>query len=148
MTAKIMIIAVLVMIGGCAPYHDIYQEQLELLPQHYSQFDLKMAWEVKVTDTGTVIDGVVKNVRYFEMIGVEIWVSVLDGKGNTMGRSESFIIPLLLRENDTAPFSLTIPARAAPGTTLLFTYRYREHEGHDNGQFWMQSFEVPAPAAK
>lgn len=145
MVGRIIIAALLVFMGGCTTYQDNYQERFNLLPHHFSRFDLKMAWDTKLTDTGTSIDGVVKNVRYFEMSGVEVWVSVVDGTGNTIGRSVSFIIPHTLRENETAPFSLAIPARAIPGTKLLFIYRYRVHEDHDNGQFWMQSFEVPAP---
>ena len=148
MTSKILLISMMIIMGGCASYRDVYKERFDSLPQRYSQFDLKIAWETKVTESGTVVEGVVKNARYFEMTGVEIWVSLLDNNGRTLGRSASFIIPRSLREYDTAPFSLTLPVRAQPGMKLQFTYRYRKHEGHDENDFWMQSFEVGVPVEK
>jgi hypothetical protein len=145
MAKQILFLAMLLMIGGCTSLGNRYEEHFSAFPEHYSQFDLKMAWETKLTDTGTVIDGMVKNVRYPEMIGVEVWAAVLDGNGTAMGRSMSFIIPVSLREGEIAPFGLTIPVRAVAGGKLQFTYRYSVHEGHEDRFHWMQSFEVPPP---
>ena len=145
MSGRILILAILVMIGGCSSYRDTYQERAAPYSQHYAKFDLKIDWDIKVSDKGTVIDGTVKNVRYFEMNGVEIWVSALGSNGKTLGRSSSFIIPRSLREGETAHFALTLPVRAASDTKLLFTYRYRAHEDDNEGNFWMQSFEVLVP---
>jgi hypothetical protein len=148
MTSRILLFTMLIALGGCASYRDVYQERFDSLPQRYSQFDLNLAWEMKVTDAGTVIDGVVKNVRYFEMDDIEIWVAVLDASGRTLGRSVGFVIPRSIRLNDKAPFSLTVPAQALPGTKLQFTYNYHENEGQDDRMFWMQSFEVPVPGGR
>lgn len=146
MSRKILIITILVLFGGCSSYRNIYQERTDAYSHHYSNFDLKIDWDIKVTDAGAAINGVVKNVRYFEMTGVEIWVSLLDSSGKTLGRSSSFIIPRSLRRDEIAPFSLTVPVRAMVGTKLNFTYRYRSHEGDNDGNFWMQSFEVEVPS--
>jgi hypothetical protein len=148
MTGRILLVAMLMILGGCASYRDAYQERFDSLPQHYSQFDLKMAWEMKVMDSGTAIDGMVKNIRYFEMDGIEIWVSLLDGSGKTLGRSMTFIIPRSLSKDDQVPFSITVPARAVPGTRLRFTYSYLASEGMDERMFWMQSFEAAVPNEK
>ena len=61
-----MIIAIfLLLMGGCATYHSDNLDRMQTLPQHYDQFDLKLAWGVKPVEDSTVIDGVVKNIRYW-----------------------------------------------------------------------------------
>jgi hypothetical protein len=140
------VVLVLAVTAGCASYRDVYGEQLDSLPFHYSQFDLRMAWNIKVAGPETLIEGVVKNVRYAEMDGVEIWVSALDAKGDTLARSVSFIIPRQLKEDDVVPFSVKLPLAAEPGTELLFTYRYNAHEDVEDGVGWMQSFRSEVPA--
>ena len=148
MKIKILLAAIMIIISGCATVVNINQERFNTLPQHYSQFDLKIAWQTKTTDSGINIDGLVKNVRYFEMNDVEVWVSVLDGSGKTLGRSTSFFIPSSLRENEIASFNLSVPVRANAGTKLQFTYRYIAPEENDGSGYWMQSFEVAGPFSK
>jgi hypothetical protein len=142
----LFLVLVLAVTGGCTSYRDVYREQLDNLPFHYSQFDLRVAWNIQVAGPETLIEGVVENVRYFEMDGVEIWVSALDAKGGTLARSVSFVIPRQLREDDIAPFSVKLPLAAVPGTQLLFTYRYHAHEDAEDGVDWMQSFRTEVPA--
>ena len=72
--------------------------RLQTLPQHYEQFDLKLAWEVKSLDGSTVIDGVVKNIRFYEMDELELWVLSLDANGKVVHRSEDFVFRL--KENE------------------------------------------------
>ena len=143
---RMIIIAVMIVFSGCATLVDVSQERFNALPQHYSQFDMKMAWNTKTTDAGTVINGMVKNVRYLDMVDVEVWVSLLDGSGKTLGRASTFILPISLKKYDTAAFSLTLPVKAVEGTKLQFTYRYRAPDDLDDSGFWMQSFEIAEPA--
>ena len=142
----LVLVLMLALTGGCAPYRDIYGEELDSLPFHYSQFDLRLAWNITVAGPETLIEGVVKNVRYAEVDGVEIWVSALDARGGTVARSASFVIPRQLKEDDIAPFSVKLPLAAEPGTKLLFTYRYHAHEDSDDDMGWMQSFRAEVPA--
>lgn len=147
--AKLVLLTVLV--GACAAYPSRARQRLETLPQRYSQFDMVMAWETKNEGAHTVVDGVVKNVRYFVMNGVEVWVAVLDDSGKVASRSVSFIIPTQLYQDQSAEFSVKLPVRVEPGTRLRFTYKYKADEGGDNGRGpgitdWMQSFETVVPA--
>jgi hypothetical protein len=147
-----VLLAMMALLGACSTYHDTSRERFKTLPQRYSQFDLQLAWEAKPSDGGTLVDGVVKNVRYAYMYDLEIWVAVLDPAGKVLARSVSFVIPRQLDMDDSAEFSLKLPAAAPPGTRLRFTYRYRGSDGGDGHRFgdggtpWMQSFEAVVPA--
>jgi hypothetical protein len=118
---------------------------MQALPQHYTQFDLKLSWEVRPVDGSTVIDGVVKNIRYYEMDELEIWVFSLDAVGKVVHHASDFVYGL--KENEVAQFTLRIPL-VASGNKLRFMYRYIGHEGGgDSGDAlsWRQSFESEVP---
>jgi len=142
---SMLCVAVLVLLGGCATYRNDSQERMQTLPQHYAQFDAKLAWEVKPLDGATVINGVVKNVRYYEMTDLEIWVYVLDANGKEVQRTVDFVYKL--KENEAAPFALKIKP-AASGTKLRFMYSYIGHDGGgESGDTipWRQTFDAVVP---
>jgi hypothetical protein len=155
MMKRVAILAIALLLSvGCATYQDTGRQRLQALPQHYSQFDLVMGWETRVVGGKTVVDGVLKNVRYAEMYDLEIWVAVLDQAGKVKARSVSYVIPRKLDLDQSADFSLKLPVAAAPGTRLRFTYRYRGSEGGEGlggglerGTNWMQSFEAVIPGS-
>lgn len=139
------------LLGACASYPDYRAQRLEALPQHYKQFDARLGWEVLPADGGTVVRGVVKNVRYFQMRNLEIWVAKLDAKGKVAARGMTFILPTDLRLDESADFTVEIPAAVAAGDRLRFTYKYYGSDGGngvfgDGGTNWMQSFETVVPA--
>jgi hypothetical protein len=135
------------MLAGFASTSDVMREQLKTLPQHYSQFDVNMAWDVKTVGGNTVINGVVRNIRYASMEDLEIWVALHDAKGKLLGRAVSFVIPRRLDMDVTAPFDIKLPMVASPGSKFIFTYKYAGSDGGGNdgtrggGVNWMQSFE-------
>jgi hypothetical protein len=141
-----MILAlILLLMSGCATYRNDYLDRLQTLPQRYAEFDVKMAWGIKPVDGSTVIDGVVKNIRYHEMDGLEIWVASLDAKGKEEHRTVDYVYRLM--ENEIARFTLKIP-RVASGSRLRFTYSYIGYEGGgDSGTAlsWRQSFDSDVP---
>jgi len=140
------------LLGACSTYHDNSRELLQTLPHHYSQFDLQLAWETRTAGGETLVDGVVKNVRWAYMYDLEIWVAALGTGGKAVARSVSYIIPRQLNQDETAPFSLKLPIATPPGTKLRFTYQYRGSDGGDErrlgdgGTRWTQSFEAVVPA--
>lgn len=155
MVRLILMLAMTALIGACAYHHDIRRERIETLSERYSQFDLVLAWETRVVGKDTLVEGVVKNVRFHSMTDLEIWVAVLDPAGKVAARAVSFVIPQQLSMDETAEFSLKLPIAVHAGTKLRFTYKYRGHEGGDGGLFgggssggidWMQSFETVVPA--
>jgi hypothetical protein len=148
----LVVAAALTLSAGCSSYRDTSRQRMQALPQHYSQFDLRMGWATRAANGKTVVEGVVKNVRYAVMYDLEVWVAVLDAAGKVRVRSVSFVIPRQLNLDETAEFSLKLPVVVEPGTRLRFTYRYRGSEGGEGvggglerGTNWMQSFETVVP---
>ena len=130
-----------VLLGSCAPYRNAQQERFLTLPQHYAQFDAKLAWEITSTDRSTMIDGVFKNVRYNLMDQIEVWVWALDENGKERNRAVSFVFDL--KENETGTFTMELP-KIASGTKLRFMYRYVAHEGGNESSGasnWTQTFD-------
>jgi hypothetical protein len=147
----IVLMCALLLLGGFTSLSDRLKEQLITSPQHYSQFDVRMGWDVKADNGNTIINGVIQNVRYATMEDLEIWVSSLDANGKVVSRSVGYVIPRILDRDDLTSFSVTLPTAATPGTKLLFTYKYDGYDGggSDGGGInWMQSFEsVVSPRA-
>jgi hypothetical protein len=118
------------------------RERLKNLPQHYSQYDLEIGWEIKAAGSDTLVAGVAKNVRYAFMEGLELRVALLDAAGKPGVSSVCFIIPRQLRQDQMAPFEIRLPVHAGPGSRLRFTYRYQSTE--DGAGNW-QSFDAEVP---
>jgi hypothetical protein len=148
---SILLMCALLLLGGFTSLSDQLKEQLKTLPQHYSQFDVKMGWDVKTDNDSTTISGVIQNIRYATMEDIVIWVSALDAEGRVVSRSASYVIPRTLDMGDLTSFSVRLPTRAVPGTKLVFTYKYNGFDGggpDGGGINWMQSFEsVVSPHA-
>ncbi len=142
---SLLVILTLTLLAGCTAYRDVSRERLETLPQHYSQFDLRLTWKTTVTDTETLIEGAAQNIRYPQMDNLEIWVSALDSNGRNLARSVSYVIPSRLNQDETAPFDLKLSLAVKPGSKLQFTYRYRALEDSDDAVSWMQNFEADVP---
>jgi hypothetical protein len=137
----------LVAVGGCATYRDVNHEKLSSFSQHYEQFDLKMAWNVKAEGDKTILDGVITNVRYNRIYDLELRVAALDNEGKTA--AHSIFTMNELKRDDTVPFSTIVAMPATPGTKLRFTYRYKSSDGGGmSGEDWMQSFETIIPAGQ
>lgn len=137
-----ILISFLIFLGGCATTQpNVDQARLESLPQHYVQFDVDMAWQVKSVGSQTYVTGELKNLRFQFMDEIEVWVAVLDAAGKQKARSVSFIAPHELKQGEVAPFSLTLPVAVSQGTKLRFTYNYTGSDGGDDkGGFRTQSF--------
>jgi len=143
----IAVCAIVTLLAGCATMPATGHPP-QSLPQHYTQFDVKLAWDVNATPATTVIEGVAQNLRYSSMEGLEIWVSALDPAGRTLGRAADITLPRRLDRNDSTSFRVVLPIAAPPGSTLLFTYKYLGFDGggsDEGGVAWMQSFERVIP---
>ena len=137
-----MIVAMV--LAGFTSVSDQLKARMEQMPQHYSQFDVKIGWAVTGGNSATTINGIIKNVRYAMMDDIEIWVSLLDAKGNQLARSVDYVIPNRLDRDDVAPFTINLPTAAPKNAKLIFTYKYVGNDGGEDGggsANWLQSFE-------
>jgi hypothetical protein len=132
--------------GGRTAHSEVNRDRLAGFPQHYSQFDMALAWEVTTAGKETVVDGVVKNLRYAVMDGIEVWIAVIDAAGKAGVRSVCYVIPRQIKLDEVAPFCVKLPVLVEAGTLLQFTYKYQGTDGGEGGVNWMQSFESAVPA--
>lgn len=118
--------------------------QPDTLPQQHSDFDVKMSWDMKIINGKSVIDGIVKNIRYAMMENIEIWVALLDSRGNTVERAVDLVMPMRLDLGEAASFRVVFQQVVPHGARLVFSYKY---DGSDGGDCinWRQSFEACAP---
>lgn len=143
----VILIALVTVLGACVAPQVPDSERFARYPQRYRQFDLDLAWDYRTADAATIIEGVVKNVRYARMDGLEIWVALPGGAGKAGERSVAFVIPPMLTLDQSETFSLKLPREVRPGEKLEFTYTYRAFEGGDKtGLSWLQSFTTEVPA--
>jgi hypothetical protein len=137
----VSMIAIAVMVGFTS-VTDQLKVQMDQMSQHYSKFDVKIGWTVTTGNNETTINGIIQNIRYNTMEGIEVWVSVLDTNGKVSVRSADYVIPNRLVKDDVAPFTIKLPIVATTNTKLLFTYKYIGSDGGTDGSVnWMQSFE-------
>ena len=125
-----------------AAKRDANVERLKHLPQRYSQYDIVMAWEIRASGPETIISGVIKNVRFAYLDGLEVWVAALDDSGKTGASSACFIIPSQLKQDQIATFDIKLPVPAQPGSQLRFSYKYQNSEDGGGNR---QSFDVEVP---
>lgn len=147
MKSKILLsIVALCLLCGFTSLTEQMKFQLKNMPHHYNQFDVRMGWTVTPGTGGTIISGVIQNVRYAVMANVAVWVTLVDDKGKTLVRSVDYIIPGRLNLDELAVFDLKLPQAAPAGSKWVFTYQYVGLEGGSDGSAtnWMQSFETAA----
>jgi len=158
MLRRLLLIAcALFLLVGFTSQDQLLKEQLKNLPYHYSQFDVKMSWDFMRVGDHSVIDGVVQNVRYSKMEGLEIWVMAKDSKDKETFRSVGFVIPHDLRLDELTTFSVKLPIVPPSGTKLVIMYKYEGSDGGGGGgrhglmgggaggTNWMQSFDFVVP---
>lgn len=150
----LLIFSALFLLVGYSSLSDQLKEQLKSLPHHYTQFDVKMAWDIMRVGEHSVIDGVVQNVRYSSMEGLEVWVMTMDSKDKETSRSVGFVIPHDLKLDEITTFSVKLPMVATSGTKLVIMYKYEGSDGGGGihgmksgggGTNWMQSFDFIVP---
>jgi len=143
--ARVLVLAV-VLLAGCATSPDAGgRYQMAQYPLHYRQFDVDIAYQIGNVGSQTLVDGMLRSLRYQYMEDAEVWVAVLGPSGKAEARSVSYL-PHEVRQGEVASFSVRLPVQVAPGSTLRFTYKYRGSDGGDNkGEERMQSFEAVVP---
>lgn len=143
-TAIISCVMILFM-SGCTAYRNDSLQLMHVLPEHHSHFDAQLAWQVTSTDDSTVVSGAIKNIRYYRMTNLEVWVYTLDDSGKEVGRGMDFVEPL--QQDEAGPFSIKLP-RLDSGTRLKFQYNYvgLEDEGASaDAVDWSETFESRVP---
>lgn len=107
-------------------------------------FDLTFGWNQSINDNKIIIDGYVRNNRYFSVNNLELTVSLIANDGLEKARETFFFIPADLRLDDSARFTVTLNGVPRAGDMFRFYYRYNAFEGNDEAVTWVNSFDVKA----
>ncbi|GFO66946.1 lipoprotein [Geomonas limicola] len=140
-TVAAVLLSALILTAGCATTGPIAPDPFTTLPQKYSQFDMKLAWDTKVSDDGVLVSGVIRSTRWLFAEGLVVWVSVVGPDGKVAGTEGALIAPSVLNLGDQGSFAIRIPVRPQPGSHLAFTYRYNGVDDIEGSAFWIQSFD-------
>ncbi|GFO61098.1 hypothetical protein GMST_34230 [Geomonas silvestris] len=141
-----VLVLVVALLAGCATSREAGgRYKMEQYPLHYRQFDVELAYRVSDLGSQTLVDGMLRSLRYQYMEDAEVWVAALGSGGKTEARTVSYL-PHELRQGEIASFSAKLPVQVAPGSTLRFTYKYQGSDGGDDkGEERMQSFDAVVP---
>lgn len=115
------------------------------LPFRHNAFDFKVAWKTTTVNQGVAIEGLLKNVRYPSVEGVDLSVRLVGKDNRVLVCGTDFPIPQRIGEYDYSPFRLVLKnGTVSKGDVLQFLIWYRINEGGQGGDRWLSSFAVDA----
>lgn len=137
----LVLLASLLLLTACGLQQFARHTNVAGYPDRHDDFDYKYAWKTTSTDHGVVIEGFMKNVRYYNIDSVELTVYVLGKDGKILARPATFPMPQMTREGDVVHFSLMLrDIKPAHGDVYQFLVHYSNGEvGH-----WISSFKADA----
>ncbi len=139
------LLALLLMLTGYGTAYGAGNGPAAGYPFRHNDFDFKVAWKSAASDRGTAIDGLLKNVRYPSVAGVDLTVRLVDRENRVLAGGTAYPIPQRIMENDYSPFHVILRHGApAKGDLLQFMIWYRINEGGQGGDHWLSSFVVDA----
>lgn len=146
LSKALAILTMVLLMAGCGLHQHSHQLSLAEYPYRYADFDYKYAWNTTATDEGTLISGVIKNVRYAYIDSVVMKIALLDKEGKKVAEASGFPMPQQSREGDTCHFSILL-AQSKPvrGDIFQFQIQYTGNEGgNQSGVNWYSSFKADA----
>lgn len=120
-------------------------QQFATYPFRYDSFDFKIAWKTSPTPQGTVVEGIMKNVRYTQVEDLEVTVSVLNQDKKRLASATAFLIPRPFNLEEYRDFSLMLKDVAlGRGDLLHFLIQYRAIDASKSTLKWVTTFTVDA----
>lgn len=145
LTKVATLLATILMLTVHAPAYAAGNGPAAGLPFRHSDFDFKVAWNTSTLDQGVAIEGLLTNVRYPSVEGVDLSVWLVGKDNRVIACSTAFPIPQRIGEYDYSPFRLVLKnGLLSKGDVLQFLIRYRVNEGGQGGDSWLSSFAVDA----
>ena len=142
---KVLSLVMLCILSAVPELHAAAASPVADLPYRHSAFDFKYAWKTAPLGQGTAIDGVVKNVRYFNVDGAVLSVSLLNGDSKVLAEATALPIPQEIRMDGVRSFDVVLKGvTLSPGDRLRFLVLYRAADGADGVGLWLSSFTVDA----
>ena len=142
---RVLSLVMLCLLTAVPELHAAATSPVAALPYRYSAFDFKYAWKTAPLGEGIAIDGLLKNVRYFNVDGAVLSLSLLRGEKKVLAEATALPIPQQIRMDEVRPFDLVLKGvTVSPGDRLRFLVLYRATDGVDGVGLWVSSFTVDA----
>jgi hypothetical protein len=115
-------------------------------PYHESAYDLQMGWKPVSSGNDLHIEGVVRNVRFFQVRDLDVTVYLYDRNGILKAKGGDLPLPVPVAQGDGAGFDATLgTVTMSPGDRLEFKIIYHDIDGDRGGDMKVRYFSAPAP---
>ena len=144
---KILALILLLLLSACsAQYAAIQQNPSAGFPFRHSDFDYKAAWKTSEANNVVAIDGILKNVRYPYIDGLDLTVFLQGTDGNVRARATTLPYPQQSQEGDVVYFNAKLNnVTLNQGDTFYFVISYMAAQGGMDGVLnWNSTFAVDA----
>lgn len=142
---SLILLLIIAGMPACASLKSSQNDPMAQFPYRHNAYDLIVAWNSLQTEHGTIIDGLIKNVRYPEVRDIDLTVKVFDPKGSLLSKGSFLLVPAPLSMYESAPFIVKLPdAPLAKGNVIEFIMRYHGNDGYRNNFDWLTSFKADA----
>jgi hypothetical protein len=142
------LLTVLMTLAGCATTHAKKAGPADSYSFRHKNFDLKYAWNLRQSEQGLHVDGLIKNIRFANMGDIGIDVTLLDKARKVVAEGSTFTSPQHIQIDDDSSFGLLLKnAKVSEGDQLRFHVSYNASEG-PNAVAWSSDFTVYAATGK
>jgi hypothetical protein len=118
-------------------------------PHHQSAFDLQVGWKSVVSGTDLYIEGVLRNVRFFQVYDLDVTVYLYDRNGSLKARGGDLPVPVPVSQGDAAEFRVALgPVAISPGDQLEIKVIYRDLDSDRVGDMKVRYFRMSADVAE
>jgi hypothetical protein len=115
-------------------------------PYHQSAYDLQVGWKPVLSGTDLHIEGVLRNVRFFQVRDLDVTVYLYDRNGILKGKGGDLPLPVPVAQGDVAEFDVKLgTVTISPGDRLEFKVIYYDLDGDRGGDMKVRYFSAPAP---
>jgi hypothetical protein len=141
----VVLVALLTAFAGCASLSAVRKNPFHGYPFRHDDFDFRYAWKTTPAGQGIVVDGILMNVRYYQVDNMQLWVKVLNKEKKVIAERSTLFLPLPVDSYDYRPFSVKLDNVAlSAGDMLKFTILYRVNDDYKSSSSWLSSFTVDA----
>jgi len=142
---SVMLVTLLAAFAGCASLSAFRKDPFDGYPFRHDDFDFRYAWKTTPAGQGAVVDGILMNVRYYQVVNMQLWVKVLNKEKKVLAERSTLFLPLPVDSYDYRSFSVKLDNVAlSAGDVLKFTILYRVNDDYKSSSSWLSSFTVDA----
>lgn len=147
--ARILTLTTFVAICACSMQHAVVQNPVADYPYRHYNFDYKVAWKTVATDKGILVEGVLKDVRFYFLENIDLTVRLLDKDDRVKAVAIDYPFPMPMEMNQSRPFSILLEKSSmVKGDKLQFLILSAVNSGSRARNNWLSEFTVDAATGK